>query len=104
MFSFSATSLRLPVFLNQTAPQCHRSCSTVAPSGFSHAARSRGRSLSAFRRGSEAAWKAQDPQLPKSIWYHTDAKWLGFRIIRPLEIPSAEEMFAAWNNGVSKEQ
>ena len=59
---------------------------------------------SAFRRGSEAAWKAQDPQLPKSIWYHTDAKWLGFRIIRPLEIPSAEEMFAAWNNGVSKEQ
>ncbi|MDB6120727.1 MAG: hypothetical protein JWO08_4508 [Verrucomicrobiaceae bacterium] len=59
---------------------------------------------SAFRRGSEPAWKAQDPQLPKSIWYHTDAKWLGFRVIRPLEIPSAEEMFAAWNNGVAKEQ
>lgn len=59
---------------------------------------------SAFRRGSEPAWKAQDPQLPKSIWYHTDAKWLGFRIIRPLEIPSAEEMFAAWNNGVAKDQ
>ncbi|MBL9142338.1 MAG: SUMF1/EgtB/PvdO family nonheme iron enzyme [Verrucomicrobiaceae bacterium] len=58
---------------------------------------------SAFRRGSEAEWKAQDPQLPKSIWYHTDAKWLGFRIVRPLEIPSAEEMFAAWNNGVPKE-
>jgi formylglycine-generating enzyme required for sulfatase activity len=58
---------------------------------------------SAFRRGSESEWKAQDPQLPKSIWYHTDAKWLGFRIIRPLEIPSAEEMFAAWNNGVPKE-
>ncbi len=58
---------------------------------------------SAFRRGSEPEWKAQDPQLPKSIWYHTDAKWLGFRIIRPLEIPSAEEMYAAWNNGVAKE-
>ena len=58
---------------------------------------------SAFRRGSEAEWKAQDPQLPKSIWYHTDAKWLGFRLVRPLEIPSAEEMFAAWNNGVPKE-
>lgn len=58
---------------------------------------------SAFRRGSEAEWKAQDPQLPKSIWYHTDAKWLGFRIVRPLEVPTAEEMFAAWNNGVAKE-
>ncbi len=58
---------------------------------------------SAFRRGSDAQWKSQDPQLPKSIWYHTDAKWLGFRIVRPLEVPSAEEMFAAWNNGVPKE-
>ncbi len=58
---------------------------------------------SAFRRGSEAAWKGQDPQLPKSIWYHTDAKWLGFRIIRPLVIPTPEEMYAAWNNGVAKE-
>jgi len=58
---------------------------------------------SAFRRGSEVEWKSQDPQLPKSIWYHTDAKWLGFRIVRPLEIPTAEEMFAAWNNGVAKE-
>lgn len=58
---------------------------------------------SAFRRGSEPEWKAQDPQLPKSIWYHTDAKWLGFRIVRPLEIPSVEEMHAAWNNGVAKE-
>jgi formylglycine-generating enzyme required for sulfatase activity len=58
---------------------------------------------SSFRRGSEPEWKATDPQLPKSIWYHTDAKWLGFRIVRPLEIPSAEEMFKAWNNGVPKE-
>ena len=55
------------------------------------------------RKASGPDWKIQDPQLPKSIWYHTDAKWLGFRIIRPLEIPSAEEMFAAWNNGVPKE-
>ena len=34
----------------------------------------------------------QDPQLPKSIWYHTDAQFLGFRIVRPLKTPSAEEM------------
>jgi formylglycine-generating enzyme required for sulfatase activity len=58
---------------------------------------------SAARRYSEPNWKQQDPQLPKSVWYFTDATWLGFRIVRPLEIPTAEEMFAAWNNGVSKE-
>ncbi|MEZ0388186.1 MAG: SUMF1/EgtB/PvdO family nonheme iron enzyme [Verrucomicrobium sp.] len=57
----------------------------------------------AARRGSNPDWKQQDPQLPKSIWYLTDAKFLGFRIIRPLEIPSAEEMFHYWNNGVEKE-
>ena len=58
---------------------------------------------SAARRGSEKAWKAQDPQLPKSIWYHTDAQFLGFRLVRPLQVPSAEEMQKLWNNGVEKE-
>jgi formylglycine-generating enzyme required for sulfatase activity len=57
----------------------------------------------AARRASNPDWKQQDPQLPKSIWYLTDAKFLGFRIVRPLEIPSAEEMFKYWNNGVEKE-
>ena len=57
----------------------------------------------AARRPSAPDWKQQDPQLPKSIWYLTDAKFMGFRIIRPLEIPSAEEMFHYWNNGVEKE-
>jgi|JI6StandDraft_1071083.scaffolds.fasta_scaffold02355_7 formylglycine-generating enzyme required for sulfatase activity/mono/diheme cytochrome c family protein len=58
---------------------------------------------SSARNPSEPGWKQQDPQLPKSIWYLTDATWLGFRIVRPLEIPTVEEMFAAWNNGVAKE-
>ncbi len=57
----------------------------------------------AARRGSDPDWKQKDPQLPKSIWYLTDAKFLGFRIIRPLEVPSAEEMFKYWNNGMEKE-
>ncbi|RIK76794.1 MAG: hypothetical protein DCC68_18680 [Planctomycetota bacterium] len=57
---------------------------------------------SAARRGSEAAWKMQDPQLPKSIWYHTDARWLGFRIVRPLKVPSVEEMNHYWNSAVGK--
>ena len=46
---------------------------------------------SAVRYASSLEWKIQDPQLPQSIWYHTDALHVGFRIIRPLRVPSAEE-------------
>jgi formylglycine-generating enzyme required for sulfatase activity len=56
----------------------------------------------AIRRASVEAWKKQDPQLPKSIWYHTDAQFLGFRVVRPLTVPSAEEMYALWNFGLEK--
>ena len=55
------------------------------------------------RVGSDPSWKQQDPQLPKSIWYHTDAQWLGFRLVRPAKIPSADEMFHYWNSGVEKD-
>ena len=54
---------------------------------------------SARRIASNENWKVQDPQLPKSIWYHTDAHWLGFRIVRPLEIPETETMHQLWNLG-----
>jgi len=54
---------------------------------------------SARRIFSDENWKVQDPQLPKSIWYHTDAHWLGFRIIRPLNVPEAEAMDVMWNSG-----
>lgn len=57
----------------------------------------------ACRRGSSPDWKMQDPQLPKSIWYFTDAQFVGFRIIRPLKIPSTEEMFKYWHLGVERE-
>ena len=57
----------------------------------------------ACRRGSSSDWKMQDPQLPKSIWFMTDAQFLGFRIIRPLKVPAAEEMFKYWHSGVEKE-
>jgi len=46
---------------------------------------------SARRIGSEPDWKMQDPQIPQSIWYHTDAVFVGFRVIRPLRMPSEEE-------------
>jgi formylglycine-generating enzyme required for sulfatase activity len=53
---------------------------------------------------SDASWKQEDPQLPKSIWYLTDAQWLGFRLVRPAKIPSAEEMFKYWNSGVEHDE
>jgi formylglycine-generating enzyme required for sulfatase activity len=51
---------------------------------------------SAARLGSEEAWKQQDPQIPKSVWYHTDAIFVGFRIVRPREIPTIEEVEKFW--------
>ncbi len=46
---------------------------------------------SAARRGSNEEWKIQDPQLPQSQWYFTDALFVGFRVIRPLREPTEEE-------------
>jgi formylglycine-generating enzyme required for sulfatase activity len=46
---------------------------------------------SAARRASSKDWKAQDPQIPKSVWYHTDAPFVGFRVVRPLRVPTPEE-------------
>jgi formylglycine-generating enzyme required for sulfatase activity len=53
---------------------------------------------SAARRASDASWKMRDPQLPKSKWYLTDAQFLGFRIVRPLKVPSQEEMERCWTS------
>ena len=53
--------------------------------------------------GHPSSWKEQDPQLPKSIWYETDAQGLGFRLVRPLKIPSVDEMYKYWNSGVEKD-
>ena len=58
---------------------------------------------SAARRGSDRAWKMQDPQLPKSIWYFSDAQWVGFRIVRPLKVPAPEQMQKYWTSGVERD-
>lgn len=52
---------------------------------------------SAVREGSALEWKEQDPQIPQSIWYHTDALGVGFRVVRPLHEPSDEEKASKWN-------
>lgn len=51
---------------------------------------------SATRIPSNPRWKQQDPQIPKSDWWHTDARFVGFRVIRPLNPPSAEQIEAFW--------
>ena len=52
---------------------------------------------SAARRASSMAWKRQDPQIPKSIWWHTDADFVGFRIVRPFEPPNPKEQRTYWD-------
>ncbi len=52
---------------------------------------------SAARRASGPEWKEQDPQIPQSIWYHTDALGVGFRVVRPLKEPSPEQRRAKWD-------
>ncbi|HVJ85434.1 MAG TPA: SUMF1/EgtB/PvdO family nonheme iron enzyme, partial [Caulifigura sp.] len=47
---------------------------------------------SAARVGSTDELKSQDPQLPQSRWYLTDATHLGFRVIRPFKPNTAEEI------------
>ena len=40
---------------------------------------------SAARRGSDKTWIKRDPQRPQSIWWLTDAEFVGFRIVRPVQ-------------------
>jgi formylglycine-generating enzyme required for sulfatase activity len=39
---------------------------------------------SAARISSNPEWSVQDPQRPQSIWWHTDATRVGFRVVCPL--------------------
>lgn len=50
----------------------------------------------AKRMGSVPKWKQLDPQFPKSLWWHTSAPFLGFRLIRPVEPPSPEAIEDYW--------
>ncbi len=59
---------------------------------------------SAARRGSDRSWKDQDPQIPQSVWYHTDALFVGFRVVRPLEEPSEEKKLLYWGVAEVPEQ
>jgi formylglycine-generating enzyme required for sulfatase activity len=45
----------------------------------------------ANRFQSDPVWNRRDPQLPRSKWWLTDARSVGFRIVRPLVQPNPEE-------------
>ena len=51
---------------------------------------------SAARRPSSKNWKERDPQIPKSKWWHTDAPFVGFRVVRPFNTPSEEDQRKYW--------
>ncbi len=47
---------------------------------------------SAARSYSVKDWKKQDPQFPQSLAWTTDAPFVGFRVVRPLRIPTEKEI------------
>ena len=51
---------------------------------------------SSARLASNKKWKKQDPQIPRSVWWHTDAQFLGFRVIRPYKTPTIQEQNKFW--------
>lgn len=51
---------------------------------------------SAARLGSDKQWKMKDPQIPKSKWWHTDAPFVGFRIVRPFNTPDPSTQQEYW--------
>jgi len=52
---------------------------------------------SASRFFSHPDWKGMEEQGGLFLWTMDNTPWLGFRIVRPLEIPTAEEMHFYWN-------
>lgn len=51
---------------------------------------------------SDPSWNKRDPQIPKSRWWLTEAPSVGFRIIRPLKQPTAEEIEAFYKKYMGK--
>ena len=47
---------------------------------------------SAARLKSKLEWNNRDPQIPRSRWWNADAPFIGFRIVRPLQQPTKEEI------------
>ena len=46
------------------------------------------------RVGSTVQWQKRDPQIPKSIWWNTDAPFAGFRLVRPAKQAALQDVEA----------
>jgi formylglycine-generating enzyme required for sulfatase activity len=46
---------------------------------------------SARRIKSDKEWSKDDPQYPRSVWWLTNAGYIGFRVVRPLDPPKTDE-------------
>lgn len=49
-----------------------------------------------YRKGSQPSWKMNDPQLPKSLWWHTNAPFVGFRVVKPIKQPESVDDYETW--------
>ena len=56
----------------------------------------------ANRVPSHPSWNRRDPQIPKSKWWLTEASFVGFRVVRPLEQPSPEAANAFFEKFLGK--
>ena len=52
---------------------------------------------SSSRMASDPQWKRIDPQIPKSNWWFPEGPFVGFRIVRPVNPPSEEEIENYYN-------
>jgi len=57
---------------------------------------------SAARRASRVEWKKSDPDRVQSAWYECDAPFCGFRVVRPLTEPTADERREIWDVGLDE--
>jgi formylglycine-generating enzyme required for sulfatase activity len=58
----------------------------------------------AARQPEMPAWKRRDPQIPKSVWWNTDAPHVGFRLVSPAGDRSPAEIRAWWDDLTGSER
>lgn len=59
---------------------------------------------SAARQPPSTNWNQRDPQLPKSVWWNTDAGFVGFRIVRDMNPPNEKDFDTYWGPKVPKKK
>ncbi|MEX2231359.1 MAG: SUMF1/EgtB/PvdO family nonheme iron enzyme [Cyclobacteriaceae bacterium] len=51
---------------------------------------------SAARKKSGISLQKDDPQIPKSFWWYTNASFIGFRLVSPAKAPDEQEIKKFW--------